>query len=372
MRLTLSDALEIIANSVLPKLKTKKISLKKAVGKISSEDIYASFPIPLRDISLRDGVVITKYKTQDIRKCTKINTGDYLPKNTICVIEHEQIDFKTITPKLINHFKKNNFIKPRGEDIKKGEKILQKGKKISAFHIANLASQGIYKVKVYKKIKLSFIGVGNEIIDVSKNLQKHQVHNSNAYTIASRSKSLGAKIVEISNVKDNPYSLMRKIKSLKKCDCIVTIGGMSRNDTVDKILLNALTKVAFKKILLAPAGLSAFSFYKNTPILHLPGLPMSALLGFEILGVPLIYVLSGKGLKNNKAITTKISEDIKYNNRSQSIIPGFFDGKIFKPTKVLSGMMNVLNNCNGYILSPKKERVKKGEKVDFIPFLAWN
>lgn len=377
MKSSFLDALNCIDTKVTPSLEIEFVSLRYAKKRVCAKNIYARYFTPNHDISLRDGYVVLKTqkdeKSLNISELQPIKTGAHVSSDAHCVVELEEVKNGQISNKSIIDAceRKNLIIKPKGEDIKQDELLVQKGKTIGAFDIANLAIQGIEKIAVYKMIKLAYIGVGDELVDISARIKKGEIFNSNAYTIAIRGESYGAKIGEITHVKDDFGALKKKIEDLRDCDGFITIGGMSKDDTVDEFLKSGFLEVAFKGVTLAPAGLSALSFYGKKPILHLPGLPMSALLGFEVLGVPIIRKLYGKALSKQHCINAKLSCDIA-KKASDCIIPGVFKGSSFTPSIVQAGKMNVLNNCNGYILPNQENPLQKGGTVKFFPFIPWN
>lgn len=377
MKTILSEALMKILQHTIADLKQESVPLEEARGRINAIPVRARYFVPPYDISLRDGVALPAGMLERssiiVSHLPTVMTGSRVPHDCVSIIESEKITGETISAALLGEVREaGDFIKPKGEDIKEGEILIKTGDIISSFDIANLASQGISEVVVYKKIKIAYIGVGDDLVDISQQLQEGKIYNSNAYTIATRGKVLGALAKEISHVGDDVEALKEKLTSFQDCDAVVTIGGMSRGDTVDRLLEDDMLKTIFKGVALAPAGLSAFSFLGSMPILHLPGLPLSALLGFEILGTPMISRLYGQDFNANGGVNTVTSEDIKYQSSSQSIVPGFFDGNRFIPTKAQAGMMNVLNHCNGYILSPITEKLQEGDEVKFHPFTAWN
>ncbi|PID47987.1 MAG: hypothetical protein CR967_01990 [Proteobacteria bacterium] len=377
MKTPLSNALSKIIKHSSTSLKKEFIPLIKARGRISAQLIHAKYNIPSHDISLRDGFVLKsdmlKKLPMQTDKLPQVQTGSRIDGDFVYIIEKERVKSKLINQDLLAKLPRaKEFIKPKGEDIQKGQILINKGDTINSFDVANLASQGISEVLVYEKIKIAYIGVNDSIVDLDQDLQNGQIYNSNAYAIATRGKVLGASVSEILHVKSNSGALKEKLMGLKNCHAIVTIGSMGKGDCVDTLLEDKDFNVIFKGVALAPGGLSGFSFLGSIPILHLPGLPLSAFLGFEVLGSTMINTLYGKRFAKHNAIKTFSLERIKTQSSSQSVIPGFFDGSFFKPFKAKPGMMNVLNNCNGYIITPLSSGIKEGDRVDFYPFLAWN
>lgn len=370
--MSLNSALKSIMHHISPTKKSQLVPLKEARGRINANPFYAKYSIPPYDISLRDGYGVKFSQLKKLPLCvenlTKVSTGTNLKGEYACIVEMENVVSNTIKPEVFKNSLRQDFIKPKGEDIKKGELLLKKRSFISAFDVANLASQGVSEIEVLKKIDIAYVCIGDELIDVKSGYKKGFIYNSNGYALGARGEGIGANTSCILIANDDENSIKQVLSSIKRSDIIVTIGGMSKNDSIDKIG-DFLTPV-FRGVALAPAGLSGFSFLNDTPLLHLPGLPMSAMLGFEILCVPLIYRFYGLELNQTQGISAIVSQDIIHKKNSQSVKPGFFDGKYFSPIKVQAGMMNILNRCNGYIL-PKKG-IKKGDFSTFYPFVTWN
>ena len=194
-------------------------------------------------------------------------------------------------------------------------------------------------------------------------LFRSKIYNSNGYTMAHRGEQMGTKTLKIINVKANTKDILEALNSFDKADLFITSGGMS--DVILDLLNDKKLKVLFRGVAMAPAGMSAVSFLNQKPILHLSGLPMAAILGFEILGGAIIKKLYGSNKYHS--IVAKLAVHVEQNNFSQKILPGFFDGEFFHPQKAYAGKINILNHCNGYALISKAQ--KMGDRVKFHPFL---
>ena len=368
MKCTLAKATKSIYSHIKPLSLNESVPLMKAFGRVSAKDIRARFDIPPFPISLRDGRVVKKGDDLDSpSSLLKIFTGQKVPKDTLFIIEEESVHLKNDKKDLT----KEIFIKSQGEDIRKDELLVRRGSKIGPFDITNLATQGMHTIAVLKEARIAYVGVGNELIDVSAPAQKSSVFNSNAYTLASRGEMMGARTATITNTSDSKEAILQIFEDLEHVDAIITSGGMSKNDSISSLLNSSILKPLFQGVAIAPAGLSALSFYNSTPILHLPGLPMSALLGFEVIGAALIRRLYGMSGDENK-IVTKSTKKIKAHPFSQSIVPGIFNGESFSPKKIAAGMINVLNYCNGFIFVDSKNDIDEGGEIIFYPFLSWN
>ena len=372
MKRPLSQALELIASRITPLCSQESVPLMKAFGRISAKPVFARSSIPPYPISLRDGRIVSNKNLENLNSLNIstlpiITTGQRVPEDTACILEEE----------MLGHLNPNKvcasecFIKAEGEDILQGATLLELGSKVGPFDITNLASQGIHTLTVLKEARIAYVGIGDELIDVSAPPREGCVYNSNAYTMAARGEMMGARTAIITHTEDTRQSILHTFETLEHVDAIITSGGMSPKDTMHSLLEEGTLTPLFKGVAMAPAGLTALSFYNATPILHLPGLPMSALLGFEVIGAALIARLYGLNAHTGH-ITTRTTEPIKAHPYSQSIVPGDFDGERFTPRPIAAGMINVLNHCNGFVIINTGEPLAKNDEVVFTPFLSWH
>ncbi|MBE0495393.1 MAG: molybdopterin molybdotransferase MoeA [Campylobacterales bacterium] len=369
MKLSLSDAIAQISSHIIPLETVETVPLMKAFGRISATPILARFSVPPFPISLRDGKVVpfSALPLASLEGLASISTGGRVPENTACIIENETLH--TCDPTQV--VPDSSFIKAQGEDIVAGECLVQKGQKIGPFDITNLASQGMQTLRVIKEARIAYVGIGDELIDVQESPKAGHIYNSNAYTMAARGEMMGARTATITHTSDTPEAIMATLASLQNADVIVTSGGMSAQDAMHSLLGSGPLRTLFKGVAMAPAGLTALSFLGTVPVVHLPGLPMSSLLGFEVIGAALIRKLYGMD-EAQGLISTFTASPIKAHPYSQSIVPGFFDGSAFHPKHIAAGMINVLNRCNGFILTDTNRPLERGEAVTFRSFLAWS
>ena len=161
------------------------------------------------------------------------------------------------------------------------------------------------------------------------------------------------------------------LKNLLKFDLIITSGGVSAGeaDFTKKAFLELGANIVFDKVNIKPGKPTTFATFDNAYVLNLPGNPLAAAINFEIFGRFIINILSGKKEIYQNYIDAILKEDIKNRSGREVVIPGFFDGKYFIPSKKRgSGMVTPLSNANGYsVLYRDVESLKKGCKVKFVP-----
>jgi molybdopterin molybdotransferase len=349
------EALSIITNKLCVVSHTKNMALLDSVKHICAKNIYATTSLPTHPIALKDGFAFLDDKKYEV------STGEILKDGTFSVIAYE--DSITNPPYMYN-------IKDAGEDIKKGELLLAQGELITAYSITSLASQGIKTLKVFKKPKISILSIGDNLCPVQKDIKKGEVYNSNALSLGARILEIGAKVGKVWQVQNNKQDIKKHLKELKKqSDFIITTGAMSRYDAMSQLIYEDDFNILFHKVQIAPASPTAFSIYKDTPILHLTGLPLSSLLGFELLGVPAIKIIKNESIKKRKSLHIKNEKEFTCRNDCTSAIPGYFDGMSFKSAPAFgAGMLNVLSKCNGYALIKNQGTIKANQLIEFFTF----
>ena len=367
------------------------IPIENAGGRISAEDIKASIALPTFNNSAMDGYGV---KLSDASKkvtiidtifagdkhqpdfnstqCIKIMTGARVPKSVEAIVPFEQtqkIDSSTI--KLPNKISKNQHIRFLGEDISKGETILQRGDEINFAIITLLSSQGISHIKVYKKPRVAIFSSGEELKLHYEQKEDYQIYNSNTPTLIERVKELGADVTFKGVAKDNLKSLQEIIKNSLDSNLIITSGGISvgEADFTKKAFELCGMEIIFDGIKIKPGKPTLFGKIKDTYVLNLPGNPLAAALIFEIFGKSILQKLSGSKDIFLNTIHTKLNTDFKNKKGRTTIIPGWFNGEYFEPSQKRSpGMVGVLHKCNSMmVLDEYCDFIKKETPIKILP-----
>ncbi|MBE0491604.1 MAG: molybdopterin molybdotransferase MoeA [Sulfurospirillum sp.] len=382
MSIAYTRALEIITTNIQTNPKPICMPLLSSIKHIAALDIFATVSLPSWDISLKDGYGV---RLNDRGKCVvldlqkhfledgityELSTGDAIKEGTQAVVALEETRKLPDGIALPKDFEKGQNIKSKAEDIQAGELLLQKGEYIKASHISALASCGINTVMVYKRPTIGILSIGDKLCDIKQALQHDETYNTNALWLASRILEIGAKVYHIEKTKNDSLQIREKLASLhKKCDFIITTGAMSRYDAMQELLYSPEFTLLFHKVKIAPAGASALSIFEKKPLLHLPGLPLSAQLGFELLGAPILRTIRHEKKIYASAFCVTNKKEFISQEKSACAIPGYFDGNTFLSAPSFgAGMLNVLAKCNGYALIHNKKIIKAGEKVNFYLF----
>lgn len=384
--ITIEEAYNIVLQNVYL-LETEKVDFTVSLGRILAEDVRSDIEMPPFDKSAMDGyacrredlknqleiietIPAGKYPEKEVGKnqCAKIMTGAPIPNGADCVVPveiAEEIADKSV--KVIEISNKNN-ISFQGEDVKKGDKVLEKGIKIGAQHIAVFAAVGYTNVLVYKQPKAGIISTGDELVEPQMKPSLSQIRNSNGYQLLAQVEACGA-IANYVGIADDTFddTYEKVSKALSENDIILLTGGVSMGsfDFVPKVLEKAGVKIDFDAIAVKPGKPTTFGMAGRKFCFGLPGNPVSSYMQFDLLVKPLIYKLMGQ---DYQPLDIKMPMGIDYHRRNakrKAYFPVIIkNGEIFPVDYHGSAHIHALSLAHGIAsIEIGKQEIKKGEMI---------
>ncbi len=352
------------------KIGSEIVSIKDALNRISSKEVIAKSDYPADDNTAFDGFAVNSKETKNtfqkfkilktiaagdnpyIKKvpklsCIEVMTGAIIKKPFDTIIPIEDIEFfpskqnaKYIIIK--KKIKKSEFIRPKGSDYKKGNKIIKKGELINPAHILSLKTLGIDKVLVKKKVNIVFYPSGNELSD-KKNIPSWKIRNSNTIYLNSLIKSLPVNFTVKKILRDKDQKLFKKqiSKELKsKTDILITSGAVSKGkfDFIPSVINQFKLKNHFKGVAIRPGKPIMFAkFNNNKCFFGLPGNPISSVACFRFFVIPLLF--KSLGLKAEKPIFAKLKNKFSKKKKFTRFVKGklTFDKKGLVQFEVFEG-----------------------------------
>ena len=302
-----------IALSKAQALGEECVELMQAAGRILAQDVFADADMPPFNKSAMDGYACRRddlgqvlsevelipagkspLKTISPGQCSKIMTGAQVPEgaDTVFMIEYSE----EIAPEQIRFTgtKTNANICLKGEDLKKGELVLQEGIQLKPQHIAMLASVGCTRPLVFKRPVLGIISTGSELVNPEEKPQSSQIRNSNGPQLFTQATSAGFQAEYYGIVPDDEQLTTQIIqKSVDQCDVTILSGGVSVGDFdfVPKIIRELGFEIHFSKISIKPGQHTTFASKGNKYIIGLPGNPVSSFIQFEAFVLPFLRKL---------------------------------------------------------------------------------
>ena len=383
---TIEEALKIIQDQSV-KLKTENRHLEDCPGFSLSENITAPFDMPSFDNSAMDGYALcgiyTEYRIvgevaagdmSEIElkegEAVRIFTGAKVPGKTTAVIMQEKVSVDGDKLLLETEPKEGQCIRRKGEELKEGQLVFDKGYSITPAGIGLIGSMGIEKVEVFKKPVINLITTGNELIQPGKPKAVGQIFESNSYALAAACENFGFHCQDKKQIEDDSEAIKSGIKdSLETADVLILSGGISVGDYdfVKQALEENGVEEQFYKVFQKPGKPLYFGKKGDKFVFALPGNPASSLSCFYVYVLPFLYQLSGSEKEGLDRYSFPISHD--FENKGNR--PSFLKAKISNSkVEILNGqgssMIQSMALGNALAFLDAETSVKKGDLIECL------
>ena len=379
-------------NKVLKSAKTSKVksNLNKIENSYLAGDIKAKKDNPYFNNSLLDGFA---FKSSDTNKsqifkikgelavgeqkqisyekntCYRISTGGKIIPPFDCMLPYEKVIIIDGLVQITKRVKKNENVRLKGSDFKKGQLLIKKNKKITPAAKLLIKSSGNKESEIYDKPNLVLFSSGDEITDKIEINEK--IINSIPEYFQSYQNQLNFNFKYLGIVKDNQKSIKNifsKIKSLKNT-IIVSTGGVSagHKDYFPKFLKSQNFNILFHKIKMQPGRPTLFAKRKSNYYFGLPGNPISTITGFHFLIAPMILAMQNQKIIFDQA---NLLHSYAKNPNLTQLRRGFITNKGIEiiPDQE-SYKINSLVKANCWLLLDQKSSlIKKGELIKYVTY----
>jgi molybdopterin molybdotransferase len=397
LTVSVEEAQKIILDSVSP-LNCESISIMEASNRILYEDIVSDVMIPPVDDSAMDGYAIIADDTHGASRnnpvrlriigeiqaggsiigkrvsngtAIRIMTGAQVPQGADSVIQFEETEEEAGYVKILSESVKYRNCKCAGENIKKGDKVLQKGDRLRSADVGILASLNYNAVRVYKQPTVSIISTGDELAEVGEEIQIGQIRNVNAYTLYSEVRKYNALPRYLGIARDTVKDTKERLLTALESDVVISTGGVSmgKYDFVKEIYSDLDIEILFEWINVKPGRPCTFGKKDNKLVFGLPGYPVPTLTSFMQFVRPALLKLMGAKKINKPIVSAFLEEDLSKHSGSVNLLRGYFTIKnnefyVSTTGSQKSSVLRSMSKANCLIVIPENSReVKAGEKV---------
>jgi molybdopterin molybdotransferase len=228
----------------------------------------------------------------------KIMTGAPIPPGADAIVPYEATDRGSADVAVSVPSEVGQHIRRAGEDVAAGQRVFREGDQLGPRSIGLLAAIGRDKVLVRPRPRVVVIATGSELIEPGHQLPSaYQIFDSNSYLLAAAARAAGAQVFRVGLVSDDPEKVRELISDqLVRADLILTTGGVSQGDyDVVKAVMPDLGATEFVQVAMQPGKPQGFGLIgdERTPMIMLPGNPVSSFVSFEAFARPVIRKLMG-------------------------------------------------------------------------------
>ena len=387
--ISVQEALEIIKKH---QYKSKAIQkpLAECLNYTLAHNVYSPIAMPPFRQSAMDGYavylnsenlysIIGEVKAGDATnynlkpgEAVRIFTGAEVPDSANAVIMQEKVERNENSIKILEDSPKiEQNIRPKGEQIEKGNLALAENSVLTPSSISYLASLGIDNIYVYPKPKVAIVVTGSELIAPGTAYQQGKIYESNSIMLATTLQQENIETYSIHRVKDDYLSTEKLLKQVvSENDFVLISGGISVGDYdfVGKALKAIDTEQLFYKIKQKPGKPLFFGKNKNTYVFALPGNPASALTCFYIYALPMLRNFSNHSTQHLIWETKQLSHDYTVKGiRAQFLKANYKGNNVEILGLQSSAMVHGFNNANALVYIPENSsQIDKNSEIKII------
>lgn len=268
------------------------------------------------------------------------------------------------------------WIRPRGLDFAEGEAVLPAGKRLTAGDIGLAAASNHPWVAVHQRPRVAILATGDEIALPGDPIPPGGIVSSNAHALAALVRSAGGDPTVLPIAVDDRRAIAEAAAAARSCDLLVTTGGASvgEHDLVQAALGPEGFRLDFWQIAMRPGKPLIWGHLGRTPVLGLPGNPVSALVCGVIFLIPALQRLSGQEARAPRTVGAIAGAPLAANDRRYDHLRAALgrdaEGRLVAtpfPTQD-SSMLKTLARADALILrAPHAPALPEGAPVEVIP-----
>src|SRR5713226_4554046 len=312
--ISVEEALERILSRI-GTLGDEQVPLTRALGRVLAEPVSSSLDLPPWPNSSMDGYALKSAdaagasaaspvrlavagrvaaghmaeKPLTAGQAFRIFTGGPLPEGADSVIPQEEVRVEGEMLLVPRPVKAGEFVRPRGEDMRAGDAVLERGRLIGPAELGLLAALGHAQVRVVRKPRVGILSTGDEIVDLGGRLGPGQIPNSNTYSLMGQVSEAGGEPVALGVAGDRLEDIETRFRWGLGCDLLISSAGVSvgEHDFVKAALERLGAEQHLWLVNMRPGKPIAFATIPSTgkgalPVFALPGNPVSAMVTFEL------------------------------------------------------------------------------------------
>jgi molybdopterin molybdotransferase len=375
------------------------VPLGEALGRVLAEDVVARVTQPPVAMSAMDGYAVRAADVATVPatlrqigsapaggafdgevgpgQCVRIFTGGPMPRGADAVVIQEDTSAEGTTITVREGVKAGRYVRPAGLDFKEGQVGIAAGRVLDARDIGFAAAMNHPWLKVVRKPRVAIISTGDEVVLPGEPIGRHQIVSSNGPALAAFVTAAGGDAVNLGIAPDSAAVLQSMADGARGADLLVTTGGASvgDHDLVRSALGARGLVLDFWQIAMRPGKPLIFGRIGETPLLGLPGNPVSSLVCALVFLRPALNRLLGIAEPpEGRRPTARLGCDLEANDRREDYLRATLavDGTgqlIATPfAKQDSSMLSLLANADCLVIrKPHAPPAKAGAQVDIVP-----
>ena len=325
-------------------LPTELVALPEALGRVLAEDVASRLTQPWAAVSAMDGYAVRAEDVASVPavlaeigsapagasfdgavgpgQCVRIFTGAPLPAGTDTIVIQEDTEAAGGRVTVREAAAAGAFVRPAGLDFAEGQVLLKAGRRLTARDIGLAAAMNHPWLRVRRRPRVAILATGDEVVMPGEPVGPNQIVSSNGPALAALVTACGGSPVSLGVARDERESLIAMAAGAAGCDLLLTTGGASvgEHDLIREVLGDVGLELDFWKIAMRPGKPLMFGRIGATPMLGLPGNPVSSMVCALLFVRPVLERMLGEARPERPAGTARLGRDLPANDRRQDYL----------------------------------------------------
>ncbi len=330
--------------AAMPALPAETVGLREALGRVLAEPVIARLTQPPSAVSAMDGYAV---RAEDVTETpvtlhqigeapagsahdgtvgpgetVRIFTGGLLPEGADAIVIQENTESDGARITILKPAPAGHYVRPEGLDFRAGQVGVEAGRRLTVRDFGLAAAMNVPWLRVRRRPRIALLSTGDELVMPGEVVGPNQIIGSNGLSLAAFVEACGGESMNLGIAPDNIDALARLTSDTRGADLLVTTGGVSvgEHDLVRAALGDQGFSLDFWKIAMRPGKPLLFGTIGDTPILGLPGNPVSSLVCAIVFLGPAIDAMQGLGLAPKPSMAAVLGAALGANDHRQDYL----------------------------------------------------
>ena len=364
------------------------IRSSKAAGRVTSRPVYARYSTPAFHSAAMDGMAVRARDTfgaseqaprvlEVPEQAVPINTGRPLPEgmDAVIMIEHvvplsgDRIEIRRPAYPW-------QHVRKVGEDMVATELVFPSNHLLAPYDLGALISSGIGELYVWERPRVWIIPTGSELVELGRldtdSIPKGVTIESNSAMLAAMAAQAGARVEVTPVVRDDLDALKQGLLAAIDSGAhvvIINAGSSAGSEDYTAQAIEDLGEILVHGVTIMPGKPTILGKVRGRAVIGNPGYPVSCIISFERLVVPLLYRLQHRSPPEGPRAEARLARDVPSRSGMEEFrrgVAGNIGGELVAtPLKRGAGSISTLTRANCIIRIPMdSEGLNEGETVE--------
>ena len=365
---------------------TQQITLADALRRVPAHDIVAPGPLPGFARSTVDGYAVQAADTYGASEglpsyldvigavrmgtepdvtvsagtAVEMPTGGVLPAgaDAVVMVEYTNEAMPAVV-EVLRPVAPGGGVVRADEDVAAGAVLVPAGRPLRAADLGMLAAAGVTDVVVHAQPRVAILSTGDEVVPPdTATLRPGQVRDAIASALAGLAIEAGGLPVPCGIVPDDLAALQGALRAaLGQADLVVISAGSSvgaRDATTDAVASLGKPGIFCHGLAVKPGKPTLLAECDGVPVIGLPGNPLSALVVFRLVGVPVMWRLAGcDAPPPEPSVMASLTRAVPSEAGRRDVVQVQFNDGRAEPLFGASALLSVLTRADGYLVVPE-------------------